>query len=175
MRRVVLLTLCAALLTTVCLAGGVLPIAVAAENESIIVGGEFEAAAGDAIYNTNWSDAFTDKETSPACTIVEDDSGESTGNHCLKVPLYTAGKYNKYLKDLVLQPNTSYTLSFDARGGQVWVFVGGYGVTDAPGVIWVGGTEEWKRHSVTFNTGDNADDALSSFVDWGISISRDPA
>lgn len=176
MKRFVSLFLCAALLTVLCLAGGVLPVAtVAAAGESIILGGDFEAAAGDAVYNTNWSDAFKDIATSPACTIVEDDSGESAGNHCLKVPLYTAGSYNKYLKSLTLQPNTSYTLSFDARGGQVWVYIGGYGVTDAPGVVWVGGTEEWKRYSVTFNTGDNADGALSSFVNWGISISRNPS
>ena len=163
-----------ALLLVCCLNNVVLPIK--AETASAIVsGGDFEAADGADIYATNWSDAFSDSATSPACTIVEDTSGESDGNHCLKVPLYTDGAYNKYLKGLNLQPNTSYTLSFDARGGQVWVYIGGYGVTDAPGVVWVGGTEEWKRYSVTFNTGDNADDGLASFVNWGISISRNPS
>lgn len=168
--RPISLLLCMALLTALCLAGSVLPSS--AEAESLIVGGDFEAAAGDAVYTKNWSDAFSDSATSPACTIVEDTSGESAGNHCLKVPLYTEGSYNKYLKSLTLQPNTSYTLSFDARGGQVWVYIGGYGVTDAPGVVWVGGTESWKRYAVAFNTGDNADGSLASFTDWGISISR---
>lgn len=166
--------LCCGLLLVCCLSNAALP--TKAETASAIVsGGDFEAADGADIYATNWSDAFSDSATSPACTIVEDTSGESDGNHCLKVPLYTDGAYNKYLKGLNLQPNTSYTLSFDARGGQVWVYIGGYGVTDAPGVVWVGGTEEWKRYSVTFNTGDNADDGLASFVNWGISISRNPS
>lgn len=168
--RPISLLLCMALLTALCLAGSALPSS--AEAEPLIVGGDFEAAAGDAVYTQNWTDAFRDSATSPACTIVEDTSGESAGNHCLQVPLYTEGSYNKYLKSLTLQPNTSYTLSFDARGGQVWVYVGNYGITDAPGVVRVGGTESWKRYAVTFNTGDNADGSLASFTDWGISISR---
>ncbi|MBP3392781.1 MAG: polysaccharide deacetylase family protein [Clostridia bacterium] len=160
------------LLAASVLAGVTMPIAAEGETTQIIFGGDFEAAADDAVYNTNWTgDVLTGSDP---CTIVEDTSGASEGNHCLKVPV-TSSTYNKYLKGLTLQPNTSYTLSFDARGGQVWVYVGGYGVTDAPGVVWVGGTEEWKRYSVTFNTGDNADGALSSFVDWGISISRNPS
>ena len=174
MKRSVSLFLCAVLLTALCLTNNVLP--VTAEGESVIVGGDFEATAGDTIYAKNWAaGVFSDSATSPACTIVEDTSGESEGNHCLEVPLYTDGKYNKYLKGLSLQPNTSYTLSFDARGGGVWVFVGSYGVTDAPGVVWVSSSEEWKRYNVTFHTGDNTDNALSSFVDWGISITRDPS
>ncbi len=173
-KRFLSVLLCLAMLTALCLTGAVLP-ASAEEADSVIVGGDFEAAAGDAVYSKNWaSSVLKGSATSPACTIVEDTSGEAEGNHCLEVPLYTAAKYNKYLKGLSLQPNTAYTLSFDARGGQVWVFVGSYGVTDAPGVVWVGPSETWTRYSVTFHTGDSAS-ALVDFVEWGISISRDPA
>ena len=171
MKRVISLCLCAALLLTMSLVGTVLP--TAAEVEALIVGGDFEAAAGDAIYSKNWtSSILKDLSTSPACTIVEDTAGESAGNHCLKVPVYTAGAYNKYFKGLALQPNTNYILSFDARGGQMWMYVGGYGVVKAPGAVYVGGTEEWKRYTIAFSTTDNADGQLSSFTDWGISLSR---
>ena len=87
-----------ALMFTVCLSGTVLPLAATTET-SIITGGDFEAAEGDDVYKKNWVDSvFKDSATSPACTIVEDTAGETAGNHCLKVPLYTE---KNHLKNLV--------------------------------------------------------------------------
>ena len=174
-KRILSMLLCFAMLVALSLSGAVLPVS-AEEAVNLLKGGDFEAPAGDAVYNTNWtSDILKSTSAGPAaCTIVADTAGETEGNQCLKIPLYTEKQYLKYFKNVSLQPETSYTLTMDVRGSKAQVYISGDGIASGKGTKTIGGTEEWVRYSFVFQT--NSDTTkLANFKNWGISFVRNPA
>ena len=163
-KRSVSILLCVALLLTG-LTG--LQLSASAEvAEDIIVGGDFEAPSGDAIYKTNFGPrgdgyGLFNKKT---VSIVDDPVNPSGGNHCVKLP--AGEKLDQYLGGLVVEAGKTYNLSVDVYGGAVafYINVSGYGTRR------LAATDRWTRYTVAITIPETAD--VSKLQAWGVSFIR---
>lgn len=145
--RFLSLLLCAALLTALGLSGAVVP--TAAENTGVVSGGDFEAASGSAVYNTNWKSLFN-----AGCSLVEDPL--NSGNHCLMIPQVTSKK-DFYLTNVTMEPATTYLIEFDVLTEvysycYIWPSVYEAARSDARGTQTLAANTAWTHYSYTVRT-----------------------
>ena len=79
--------------------------------QPLITYGDFEDAS---VLNSHWTAVL--KKGS----VVEDD--KRSGNHCMKLPKADTPIGDAYINNLYLEPNTTYYVSFDVRGGASRVY-----------------------------------------------------
>lgn len=153
MKRIVALTVSAALLVVCMLSSLVLPTAADGSPVGLLPAGDFESALTS---GWTWDNHATN---APKYAIVSEGNSlmtvfaESDGNHCLKIPEMPDGstyiKYDKYYKSAPVEAGKKYRLSMKYKGTGLRVYI--HTTYNTPGGSYnAPAAADWTEYAVEF-------------------------